>query len=442
QNPKQSPSKKKQLCVLCGKTVNCLSRHLNSHTRKNTYDCPHCCQQLTDQSNLKRHIRAVHLKKEIVFCTPCDRGFRSKNSYDAHMRAHHGVGETYECKLCSKTFKHPSGYRKHLSQSHTDVRNHACSICGKLFKDRATVQQHEMVHSNNRPYACGICSKQFKSQFARTTHQLTHSGTVFPCAICDKSYQTIVTEETKEVNAAEGAKALENINPENWRHFGKRMCEICGQSVTCLTRHLRSHAKEGKYGCPYCTVQMSDSSNLLRHIRSVHLKIVVKTCELCGKGFVQYNTFNDHMRSKHGIGEKYECKICFKKYLHPAGLKQHQQRAHTDIRKNECELCHKRFKSKYERELRGHARVHSEERPFACNHCTKRFKSRFARDTHQLTHSGITFPCQLCNKSYRYKSQLNVHIRKFHTESSQDNDDESSTGLDDLSSIPDNLLAE
>lgn len=90
--PKESPqkpgpkrAKQKQLCVLCGKTVTYLARHLNSHTKNSTYSCPHCSQTLTDHSNLMRHIRAVHQKKVIMFCTPCDRGFTSKNSYDAHM---------------------------------------------------------------------------------------------------------------------------------------------------------------------------------------------------------------------------------------------------------------------------------------------------------------------------------------------------------------------
>uniref|UniRef100_A0A182TML3 C2H2-type domain-containing protein n=1 Tax=Anopheles melas TaxID=34690 RepID=A0A182TML3_9DIPT len=96
-----------------------------------------------------------------------------------------------------------------------------------------------------------------------------------------------------------------------------------------------------------------------------------------------------------------------------SNLARHIEAVHMQLIIKTCEL----------RSLYIHKRVHSENRPYACSHCPKRFKSSFGRNTHQLTHTGIIFSCQHCDKSYRYKAQLNIHMRKLHPELVAENTD-------------------
>uniref|UniRef100_A0A182JWY7 Protein krueppel n=1 Tax=Anopheles christyi TaxID=43041 RepID=A0A182JWY7_9DIPT len=226
-----------------------------------------------------------------------------------------------------------------------------------------------------------------------------------------RQYET-VKQITREESACKKKNDKEQSSMSTEGRCARVLCSICGKLVSNMSFHKLSHVDmPTKLSCPHCPAQLAHQKNLTRHIKTVHLKIVKKTCEICGKDFTTNNSYVAHMDAQHYTGEALECNKCFKKFKHATNLRSHVYAMHSGKRYC-CGICDKSFKSSGL--LKNHQRVHSADQPYGCSQCPKRFKSTFARKTHEMTHSGVQFQCALCDKSYRYKSLLSIHTKNMH----------------------------
>ena len=78
-----------------------------------------------------------------------------------------------------------------------------------------------------------------------------------------------------------------------------------------------------------------------------------------------------------------------------------------------CDICEKTFK--YRSGLNTHKLIHIAEKSFACDICTKTFKQRCGLNKHKLIHSGEKpYACDICGKTFMRRSDLNRH-KLFHS---------------------------
>lgn len=226
----------------------------------------------------------------------------------------------------------------------------------------------------------------------------------------DESSDLIDREEleTKTMEVKDPAKRKKSMRHE------KKLCVLCGRLVINLYGHIRNHNKEKRYSCPQCPIKMNNETNLKRHIETVHEKKIVVRCELCGKGFTHTNILKVHKTAHHGIGQTYECKICAKTFKYPSSYRSHVMTKHGVDKPKElpCKICNRIFYLK--KTLQTHQLVHTTDRPYPCDLCPKRFRSAYGRNIHRLTHSGIRFPCTMCDKSFGYKNLLASHYKSVH----------------------------
>lgn len=166
------------------------------------------------------------------------------------------------------------------------------------------------------------------------------------------------------------------------------------------------------FHCPDCPKSFSRRIQLRRHA-SVHMQQRGFSCGICEKWFPTRSALVRHERIH--TGERpFQCEVCQKSFAQKEILFRHLM-THTGQKPYNCPHCPKGFTQK--EPLRVHLRTHLNTNPndiqlHYCTLCPKVFCHASGLSRHLVTHTGKTFKCSECDKSFTDKSSLRRHYRQ------------------------------
>ena len=75
-----------------------------------------------------------------------------------------------------------------------------------------------------------------------------------------------------------------------------------------------------------------------------------------------------------------------------------------------CDICDRPFSQR--QQLNIHLRTHTGEKPFKCEICARQFSQKNNLDRHFRSHTGEKpYECSTCGKRFSQKNNLDVHLR-------------------------------
>lgn len=234
-------------CEFCGRvlsTKSTLREHIMIHTGEKPHECLLCGAHFRHKANLVVHVNS-HAVVSTYKCKKCNKAFTKKLEFEKHLKIHvDSTGKPLCCFICNTVFKSQRTLYNHsllhsrkgsvrAKKRNGEVKSpvHVCRTCGKVLSTKATLKEHEMIHSGERPHVCNICGRSIRHKANFVVHVQTHGqGKSYECDMCDEAFMR-KSDLTQHKQAQHSKSKL-------------LRCPICGEvfkSPHKFNRHMEIH---------------------------------------------------------------------------------------------------------------------------------------------------------------------------------------------------------
>lgn len=443
-----SNQKHKYCCSYCPRFFKA-SEQLKVHTRLHTGDkpfcCENCCERFIRRDYLQRHLTKCNMRGEstdTVLCNKCGGTF-STETINNHQKSCVFHAKSSGSKQ-STSLKPPMGF--------------SCAYCSSRFLLFSQLQQHFLNnHRENAPLMSPLKALPLQQELS--------SMVLLKEEPLDDTFDGTQMSSENDLRINEDLESnFETVKPVPCPE-----CNMRFANKGALKAHMRVHSGKYPFTCKRCSKGFWNKRNQQNHIRKCRtprnvieepINDSVDTSEMdltlkdsvlvfnkgsktTGTGVLQTNfsckddsngtTSEDTANNQEQVGSlnekkaiEYQCSECDQSFTDGLLLISHLEdhgRVEQNQKRNTCHKCGKICAGPGL--LERHMKVHFNHEAHSCPECFKTFRSASVLEIHKISHGKDepnsevnvrnVFSCQVCKKSYSFRSSLVRHCRMRHS---------------------------